>query len=275
MRKTIKTKQGDIAVTEAGSGETCLLFIHGNSASSEYFSFQMNSELGNKYRLVCLDLPGHGQSGNAINPNYAYTISGYADVVIEIIEQMELFNCILVGWSLGGHIALESIAKNAKVSGLVLTGTPPVGPGLEDMPKAFLPTDTMALTGLEKFSAEQAEQFALVIVGSKGHLSSTLLNDVKRADGISRKIMIENFADKNSAHSQVATIEQWDKPIAVLQGKKDIFINSEYLNNLAWKNLWRKKIQWLDHSGHAPFIDSADEYNQLLDVFVSDIKQQH
>ncbi|MCF6193268.1 MAG: alpha/beta hydrolase [Kangiellaceae bacterium] len=273
MRKKIKTKYGDIAVTEAGSGEHCLLFIHGNSASSQFFSHQLNSGLANKYRLACVDLPGHGQSGDALNPSKDYTIRGYADMVIEVIKQIGLSNCVLVGWSLGGHIALEAISRNAKVKGLVLTGTPPVGPGLEDMPKAFLPTDTMALTGLDSFNPEQAEQFALAIVGSKEHLSSTLLNDVKRADGISRKIMLENFTDENSAHSQVATIEQWDKPIAVLQGKKDIFINSEYLNNLTWKNLWRKKIQWLDHAGHAPFIDNADEYNQLLDSFVSEISQ--
>ncbi|PCI69049.1 MAG: alpha/beta hydrolase [Gammaproteobacteria bacterium] len=273
MQDIIKTKHGDIAVTETGSrsSETCILFIHGNSASSQYFSNQLNSETLNKYRLVCLDLPGHGQSSNATNPNSDYTISGYADMVIEVIEQMELFDCVLVGWSLGGHIALEAIAKKARVKGLVLTGTPPVGPGLDDMPKAFLPTETMAFAGQELFTEAQAKQFALAIVGEKQNISQHLLDDVKRADGISRKIMLENFADENSAHSQIATIEQWDKPIAVLQGENDIFINSGYLSSLNWNNLWQKQIHFLVNSGHAPFIDSADEYNKVLDSFISKI----
>ncbi|RLA00888.1 MAG: alpha/beta hydrolase, partial [Gammaproteobacteria bacterium] len=68
MNKLIETKVGKIAITESGSGETCLLFIHGNSSSKSVFSKQLSSDLAKKYRLIALDLPGHGDSDNALNP---------------------------------------------------------------------------------------------------------------------------------------------------------------------------------------------------------------
>jgi pimeloyl-ACP methyl ester carboxylesterase len=35
-------------------------------------------------------------------------------------------NVILVGWSLGGHIAIEMLLRSERIKGIVITGTPPV-----------------------------------------------------------------------------------------------------------------------------------------------------
>jgi len=50
-----------------GEGQVVLL-IHGNSLSAKSFSKQIDSPLGKKFHLIAVDLPGHGDSLPAIDP---------------------------------------------------------------------------------------------------------------------------------------------------------------------------------------------------------------
>ena len=88
-----------------GKGHPVLL-IHGNSASGEVFKKQFQSALGKKYRLIAPDLPGHGDSDVAVDTE-TYSFPGYARVLAELINTLGLKKVTVVGWSLGGHIALE------------------------------------------------------------------------------------------------------------------------------------------------------------------------
>ena len=64
----IETPHGRIAAHEsAGQGPAAVL-IHGNSSSSRAFSKQLDGPLGTRFRLVALDLPGHGASDDAEGP---------------------------------------------------------------------------------------------------------------------------------------------------------------------------------------------------------------
>ena len=67
---------------------------------------------------------------------------------------------MLVGWSLGGHIAIEAAAQGLPLAGIVISGTPPVGPGLEHMGDAFIPSESMGLTGKPDFTDEEVVAFA-------------------------------------------------------------------------------------------------------------------
>jgi len=49
---------------------------------------------------------------------------------------------VIVGWSLGGHIALEAASALPDAAGFVIFGTPPVS-GPADMPEAFLPNPAL------------------------------------------------------------------------------------------------------------------------------------
>ena len=68
--KTLKidAPNGAIAFREfAGKGPAAVL-IHGNSSSSRVFSRQLDGPLGERFRLVAVDLPGHGASDDAKRP---------------------------------------------------------------------------------------------------------------------------------------------------------------------------------------------------------------
>jgi len=270
MNTIMDSSVGKIAITDIGVGEITMLFIHGNSSSKIVFDKQLQSQLTERHRLVAIDLPGHGDSANANNPESDYTIAGYAKLLTEVTQHLELTNVVLVGWSLGGHIAIEAVAQGLPAIGMVLSGTPPVGPGFELMAEAFNMA-AMGNTSKADFSEQDVNDFANATIGGATLVTEELRQAVARTDGISREIMLQTSADPNSAHDQRQLVEQWQHPIAVFQGADDVFIQSQYLDGLNWKNLWHGKVQYFDNCGHAPFWQDSEQFNDLLQDFLQDL----
>lgn len=271
MDKFIETSRGQVALTISGAGSTNLLFIHGNSASKSVFKNQVDSDLAKSYRMVSIDLLGHGDSANSTNSHSDYTVKSYANLVCEVVKMMELSSVVIVGWSLGGHIAIEAVAQGLDATGMVITGTPPVGPGVEHMRDAFKTTETMGLTGKQVFTETDVKNYAAAIMGGEKYVSNEILTTVSRTDGISRPIMLENFTSDRTLHDQRKLVESWDNPIAVFHGEEDTFVQTKYLNSLSWNNLWRQKIHLFKNAGHAPFWEMPENFNRLLSEFLNEL----
>src|SRR5262249_60405117 len=77
-------------------------------------------------RLIAFGLPGHGRSSNAPEPSRSYTRPGLADAAIELLERLQVSEAVVLGWSLGGHVGVELMARFAGMRGLMLTGAPPI-----------------------------------------------------------------------------------------------------------------------------------------------------
>ena len=72
-----------------GAGRPILL-VHGNSSSSRIWQKQLQGPLGTKYRLITIDLPGHGASSPAANPEQDYSGPGYSACVAAIARELGL-----------------------------------------------------------------------------------------------------------------------------------------------------------------------------------------
>ncbi len=76
-----------------------IVFIHGFSQCRLAWSRQLSSDLADSYRLVAMDLRGHGLSEK---PREGYTDSRlWADDVNAAIQALSLDHPILCGWSYG------------------------------------------------------------------------------------------------------------------------------------------------------------------------------
>lgn len=106
-----------------GPGTACPA-IHGNSSSSGAYTRQIEGEIGRTLRLVALDLPGHGAPDRARDPAAAYALPGYARIMRTFTEHLDLREAVIVGWSFGGHIALEAAPDLPDARGLLVFGTP-------------------------------------------------------------------------------------------------------------------------------------------------------
>src|ERR1700760_3862676 len=84
---TLTTSHGTIYIVHAGlKNGTPLLLIHGNSSCSSIWQPLLTSEkLCSNYHVIAFDLPGHGKSSNAPNPETSYTQPAYADVALRVL----------------------------------------------------------------------------------------------------------------------------------------------------------------------------------------------
>ncbi len=79
-----------------------IVFIHGAAGSGDFWQPQIEG-LAARANTLAIDLPGHGRSdGGGLD-----TIEGYADSVIDLINQVKVPNPIPCGLSMGGAVVLQ------------------------------------------------------------------------------------------------------------------------------------------------------------------------
>ena len=269
MDHMIETSHGPIAVTESTGPGPAVLFIHGNSSCKEVFVDQLDSDLGRQYHCVAMDLPGHGQSADATNPDATYTMTGYADAALQVMQAIQPGPFAVVGWSLGGHIGLEMLAHSSNVAGLVISGTPPIGQDPQDMALGFLPNPHMTSTGQEHLSEAEANAYAHTTCGERRY-EAFLGEAVRRTDGRARRIMMEaamSGAGVNQKHMAQST----QVPLAIINGAEEALVNNDYVASLEYASLWLGQVQLIDEAGHAPFWDQPARFNNLLEGFLGSL----
>ncbi|HET6892118.1 MAG TPA: alpha/beta hydrolase [Pyrinomonadaceae bacterium] len=87
-----------------GKGEPALVFIHCWSCDRHLWDDQV-SAFAKNHKVVTIDLPGHGESGQR---RKNWSIESYGDDVKRVVEKLNLKRVVLIGSSMGGPIALEA-----------------------------------------------------------------------------------------------------------------------------------------------------------------------
>lgn len=252
-----------------GSGPAILL-IHGNSASSLTFQAQLTGEFGQKYRVVAMDLPGHGESDPAAEPEKTYHMPGYAAVVTEVARQLDLEEAVFVGWSLGGHIVLEAHSLLPDAAGFVIFGTPPLA-FPPDMANAFLPHPAMGAAFSQDLTPEQMEGFAAACLAPDCTLDlAPFVADIARTDGRARATMAASIAP-DGYQDEVEIVKQLKRPLAIFHGEKEQLVNEAYISALEMPTLWRGAVQIIVGSGHTPQVEKPETFNALLGSFVDEV----
>lgn len=266
----IDTRHGHLSVAQSREDGPAVLFIHGNSSCKEIFDRQLNSPLGEQYRLIAFDLPGHGASGDAPDPQQSYSIPGFAGAACDLLAAVGVDEAVLVGWSLGGHVALEMMAQWPGTRAAWITGTPPVGANPDDMAKGFLPSEHMDLTFKAQFTDDEAFSYAREAIGENVKTEDWMIAAAKRTDGRFRPLMLQ-AALEGKGEDQRRIVETAAQPLAVVSGELEPFVNNAYLHELAYANLWDGRVHVLNGLGHTPFWEAPEAINPLLGRFFADV----
>ncbi|HQO19764.1 MAG TPA: alpha/beta hydrolase [Acidobacteriota bacterium] len=137
-----------------GDGEITLVFVHGWSCDSRYFREQVEP-FSKKYRLILVDLAGHGHSGSG---RAEYTMESFGEDVRAVVDAAGAKRVILVGHSMGGQVIAEAAAlMPGRVLGLIGIDTlEDVGYRMEEKEFAewMAPLEMDFVKGTGKFVAE-------------------------------------------------------------------------------------------------------------------------
>jgi len=106
---TFTTKDGtQIYYKDWGTGQP-VLFSHGWPLSSDSWEAQMLFLASKGYRCIAHDRRGHGRSSQPWNGNDMDT---YADNLAELIENLDLKDAVLIGFSAGGGEVARYIGRH-------------------------------------------------------------------------------------------------------------------------------------------------------------------
>jgi pimeloyl-ACP methyl ester carboxylesterase len=263
----VETSYGTLAVEENGSGDMPLLLIHGNSSCRGVFRHQMHSRLAETHRLIAFDLPGHGDSSDAPDPVLTYTRPGLAAAAVELLGKLVITECVVLGWSLGGHIGIDMLHMFSGIRGLMIAGTPPTA--RNSMAQGFKGSPHTGLASREHLSEDDIGIFLNAIFGISAE--PFLHQAMARTDGRFRKRLFE-AARAGAGVDQRLTVESSPVPIAVVNGADDRLVNLDYIDSVAFANLWEGQCHRLPGVGHASFWEAPSAFNSLLERFLRDVQ---
>jgi pimeloyl-ACP methyl ester carboxylesterase len=211
-----------------------LLLVHGYSASAADWD-AWASRLGDAYRIIAIDLPGHGLTRTP--KGYKASTDGFVETVEALATRLALPKFVIAGNSMGGGVAWNyALAHPDRVSGLVLVdsvGWPPRPRRADEDKKGALifkllsnPVSRQIIKNLDNRSfAKQGLESAFI---DKSLVSPALVDrytDLSRAPG-HRDILLEI----EQAPHNVATPERLAAihvPTLIMFGEQDHLIPAE------------------------------------------------
>ncbi|MFY1689416.1 alpha/beta fold hydrolase [Plantactinospora sp. WMMB782] len=121
---TLRLDGGDIHVRQDGPRDApALVLIHGLGASTEWWS-PMVPTLARSYRVIRIDLLGHGRSAKPAGGGY--TVPQQGRLVGQALEQLGIAHATVIGHSTGGYVATALAEHRSDLVGaLVLVNTGP------------------------------------------------------------------------------------------------------------------------------------------------------
>lgn len=250
----------------AGSEAMPLVCIHGWGMNLRAFD-PVRSALRRDRSTWALDLPGHGRSDWI--DNRADLESQLQDLMAVLPEQ-----CVLIGWSLGGQLALE-LARRApqRIRGLLLVSTTPRFTMAEDWPHG-LETATMDAfrESLERDWRQTLRDFLqLQVRGSRNaeatvqQMEAALLeHGLPTQDALRAGLSLLTGLDQRNELMRIL------QPTLVLSGQHDRVTPPAAGRWLA-ERLPTARYEQIARAGHAPLLSHADEVvaamNEFLDEF--------
>lgn len=259
-----------IYVQESGNKKNpAIIFIHGASISSEFWYEQFaDKNLTENFCLYAFDLPGHGNSERAMDPEKNYSLKGLGKITVEIIKALSLKEYIIVTLSLSGNIIGECIEELKGCKGVFLTGSTLLG---KDFPVSSLIIVHPYLNLLTAESAEdiEVENYATYVMLQPGEKRiSMFVDNWQITDPAFRKRLGKVLAEND--YSEVENLKKSKIPIALVYGNEEASVKPLYLQEAGF-NLWGNKIHLIDKAGHLANIDNSKEFNRILYSFAKDI----
>jgi 2-succinyl-6-hydroxy-2,4-cyclohexadiene-1-carboxylate synthase len=86
------------------SNKTLIVFLHGFIGNINEFD-QAIKLLAEDFSYLTLDLPGHGKT-KVLGSDECYKIEHIAQAIINLLDELKIDKCHLIGYSMGGRLAL-------------------------------------------------------------------------------------------------------------------------------------------------------------------------
>lgn len=247
-----------------------IVLIHGWTMSSRFWRRQ--AALSESFQVITLDLRGHGRSNTTLRGN---TIPRYARDVREVITALGLTNVTLMGWSLGGAIVLDYWQQYAS-DRLAAIGIIEAAPA----PMTSAPWNTHRYNGqamdtvyadLTAMTADRsafANRFinAMFLAGQAPHHA---LQWMQAEHMITTDQTATTLYEDYAPRDYTPILPTVTVPTLVLYGRSRHMCYGPSTGRYVAGSIPDSRFVILEKSGHMPFYEEPDEFNQAVAQFMN------
>jgi non-heme chloroperoxidase len=239
------------------AGSKTIVFIHGWPLSHKQFEYQFDVLPAMGYRCIGIDWRGFGNSDKPIS---GYTYDRLADDLRAVVSALQLDSFTLAGHSTGGAISIRYMARHNGygVSKLVLIdAAAPTGFTKETADQLL----TEASNDRPKMMKGVTDTFFFQYI--TGPFSDWFVQLGLQAAGWSTAAVILLLRDE-TLHADLPKIAA---PALIIHGIHDKVIPFAQAEELHHK-IRHSQLVPFHYSGHGPFWEERDKFNQLLMQFI-------
>ena len=252
-----------INYTVEGDGFAVVL-LHGFMESLQIWE-AFSTELARDFKCICIDLPGHGQSGMLAE---VHSMELMADTVKHVLDAEDIAHCILVGHSMGGYVSLAFANKYPKMMrGLALFHSTSLADN-EEARRNRQRTIEIVKENKHGFIAEFIRDlFAEFNVEKYRNQISSL---IAKTLLMKPEAIIAALAGMRDRQAHLGLLTEVTYPVLFIGGKHDKRIAADKLVAQAMLP-YHAELLLLGNCGHMGFIEAQDETLKAIKFFAERI----
>jgi pimeloyl-ACP methyl ester carboxylesterase len=251
MTHTIVEEHG-FKYVEEGEGEV-LMLLHGLFGALSNF-YDIIEHFKATHKVVIPILPLYEL------PLEETTVMGYVNYVERFVEYKQYHRVMVLGNSLGGHIALLYALRNAeKVSAVILTGSS----GLFESAMG----DSYPKRGDYEYIKRKAEVTFYDPKHATKELVDELYDIVNDRNKVIRVLATAKSAIRQNLAEEVGKIHA---PTLLIWGNNDT-VTPPFVGEEFHKLIPNSKLIFIDQCGHAPMMEQPTAFNKHLEIFIKGV----
>jgi non-heme chloroperoxidase len=248
------------------AGERTIVFIHGWPVDHRMYEYQFNMLLQNNFRCIGIDLRGFG---NSDCPAEGYSYDRMAEDIFIIINKLKLQNIILVGFSMGGAIAIRYMTRYRGYQVIKLALLSAAAPSFTQRPGYPYGMTRVEVDKLIKQAYKNRPEmlsdfsnifFASIVTPS---FKSWFFSLGLAGAGLSTIKTAEALRDEDLR----GDLDEIRVTTGIFHGEKDQVCPFEFAREMN-KGIRGSKLYNFKFSGHAVFYDELDKFNATFLQFL-------
>lgn len=270
----LNIKQQSISITYSRNelvNKTPVLFLHGFSGSSEDWFFAKN-KLHQKFCPILIDLLGHGNSSSPENTEL-YSSSSQIEILHRSVNELSLEKFIIVGYSMGGRLALSYAMKYSdKVIGLLLESTSFGIKNNNERAKRIIADNSLS-DFIEKSTIDSFIEYwlGLPLFSTMNMLPYAQIEELKnQKKKICNKMGLSNSLrgfSTGKMPNYFKKLSDFHIPVSLVTGKLDIKFSE--IATKANELLPDSKLYIVNDCGHNVHFEKPEEFLKLLNNFLA------
>lgn len=254
-------------VTVLGRGPATMFFAHGFGCDQHMWRL-LAPAYENRYRIVLFDLVGSGQSDLSAYSREKYSsLQGYADDIVEIVDEFGSGPALFVGHSVSAMIGmLANLKAPDKFAAQIMIGPSPCYINDGDYIGGFSRGDIEGLLDtLDSNYLGWSSNMAPAIMGApdQPQLAEELTNSFCRTD----PEIAKQFARVTFLSDLRAELPKLTAPTLILQCNDDLIAPvavGEYMH----KMIPRNTLSIIENIGHCPHLSAPSDSARAIDTFL-------